>query len=134
MMDNHTLPQRQQQVSGSNRCCSCNGKNAWCKRCKCAISGQRCTSCQPFRNSRCCNTDILPSSSQPFVLSYLQPLSSSALNTISQHLNLTVNEFPPAPCTVSNLIHSPNHYNHQNRNHYNTSTGLRKLFFQYLLG
>ena len=62
---------------------------------------------EPFRNSRCCNTDIPPSSSQPFVLSYSQPLSSSALNTLTQHLNLTFNAFPPAPCTVSNTQPKP---------------------------
>ena len=90
--------------------CSCNGKNARCKRCKCAISGQRCTSCQPFKNNRCCNTDTcIPlsvssssssQSSHSSVLSYSQPLPSSVLHL----LPFISNEFPPAPCTGSNTL------------------------------
>ena len=110
MSVNHSSPQGQHQVSSSKRCCSCNGKNARCKRCKCAISGQRCTSCQTFKNNRCCNTDtciplsVSSSSSSPSsqssVLSYSQPLPSSVLNL----LPFISNEFPPAPCTGSNTL------------------------------
>ena len=110
MSVNHSSPQGQHQVSSSKRCCSCNGKNARCKRCKCAISGQRCTSCQPFKNNRCCNTDTcIPlsvssssssQSSHSSVLSYSQPLPSSVLNL----LPFISNEFPPAPCTGSNTL------------------------------
>ena len=62
MSDNRKLPQSKCQVS-SKPCCPCNGHNAKCKRCKCVISGQRCTSCQPFKNSLCCNAVVPPSMS-----------------------------------------------------------------------
>ena len=107
MSVNHSSPQDQHQVSSSKRCCSCNGKNARCKRCKCAISGQRCTSCQPFKHNRCCNTDtciplsVSSSSSSPSSQSsVLSPLPPSVLNL----LPFISNEFPPAPCTGSNTL------------------------------
>ena len=77
--DNHSSPQGQHQVSSSKRCCSYNGKNAQCKRCKCAISSQWCTSNQPFKNNRFCTDNCIllsvslslsSTSSQSSVLSY----------------------------------------------------------------
>lgn len=60
MSDNHKLLQSKHEVS-SKPSCSCNGQNAKCKRWKCVISGQRCTSCQPLKNSLCCNAVVPPS-------------------------------------------------------------------------
>ena len=37
-------------------CCTCNGKNAVCKRCVCFRSGRPCVSCLPLRECRCVNT------------------------------------------------------------------------------
>ena len=37
-------------------CCTCNGKNAVCKRCVCVRSGRPCVSCLPLREHRCINT------------------------------------------------------------------------------
>ena len=39
-------------------CCTCNGKNAVCKRCVCARSGRPCVSCLPLRNGNCTNNGI----------------------------------------------------------------------------
>ena len=35
--------------------CTCNGKNAICKRCVCVRSGHPCVSCLPLRERRCIN-------------------------------------------------------------------------------
>ena len=37
-------------------CCTCNGKNAACKRCVCVRSGRPCVSCLPLRERCCVNT------------------------------------------------------------------------------
>ena len=37
-------------------CCSCNGKNAVCKRCACVRAGRPCTSCLPLKFHRCSNS------------------------------------------------------------------------------
>ena len=36
-------------------CCSCNGRNAVCKRCICVRSGRPCVSCLPLKEKRCSN-------------------------------------------------------------------------------
>ena len=40
----------------SHPCCSCNGKNAVCKRCSCVRARRPCTTCLPYKDGRCCNT------------------------------------------------------------------------------
>ena len=37
-------------------CCSCNGKNAVCKRCVCARARRPCTSCLPLGSGKCINS------------------------------------------------------------------------------
>ena len=36
-------------------CCTCNGRNAICKRCVCARSGRPCTSCLSLKTDHCVN-------------------------------------------------------------------------------
>ena len=47
------------------QCCSCNGKNAVCRRCMCAHAGRPCSSCLPMKIRRCVNTGAQGADSQP---------------------------------------------------------------------
>ena len=42
-------------ASGLTSCCSCNGKNAKCARCRCVKAGTPCVSCLPMKSGACQN-------------------------------------------------------------------------------
>ena len=81
-------------------CCSCNGKNAVCKRCVCARARRPCTSCLPLSSGRCVNSlanrqDSLSSTE-----------SLSAVDTLTVHVNLrpTDSTADPSCCDTSASI------------------------------
>ena len=51
-------------VSGNQRCCACNGRNAVCKTCSCAKKRLVCSSCSPGKRGSCHNQPS-PSMSMP---------------------------------------------------------------------
>ena len=40
-------------------CCSCNERNAVCKRCVCACTKKPCSTCLPMKENKCVNTLLL---------------------------------------------------------------------------
>ena len=103
--DSRKSPQSQHKVINSSKHRYCNGKRARRKQCKCAIACQRCTSCQPFKNSWCYNTDMPSSvslsstSSQSSIVSNSQPFifcfkcSPAALNIVYKFKNTAYNKY-----------------------------------------
>ena len=76
-------------------CCSCNGKNAVCKRCACVRAGRPCISCLPLKFHHCSNilasrTDLVADSdlvgaTKPSVINdgaHMSNVSSHSLDSI----------------------------------------------------
>lgn len=100
--DSRKSPQSQHKVINSSKRRYCNGKRARCKQCKCAIACQRCTSCQPFKNSwyyMPSSVSLSSTSSQSSIVSNSQPsifcfkCTPAALNFAYKFKNIAYNKY-----------------------------------------
>ena len=76
-------------------CCSCNGRNAVCRRCVCVRVGRPCTSCLPMKFSKCVNLLSSRAASQS-VLPAGRPVPSggSMASDSSAHVSSLSDEAP----------------------------------------
>ena len=71
-------------------CCSCNGRNAICRRCVCVRAGRPCVSCLPMKLDNCMNLLGSRATSWPELHAKKNVFSNGSASNLSSHVSLSL--------------------------------------------